>query len=241
MEQDISKTVMRIVQDYCFNNSATILNSEFVLTVSPLITKSINSGSLDLSAIRGIAQKRKDFFHANELDLTVFCKGLLKKLNYELSFYIDISFYKSMMEFKRKIENGNYRGFGKDTTSEDTLRSLLALIIWQETFCEPRSGAGNNDITVPSERIIIETKLWKGQEYYNSGFPELNDYLEKSKYDEGYYIIFDYNKNPNPVIQARGEVFDEQYAGKLVHVIFVRMNAISPSQIYKTNKKKATT
>lgn len=139
------------------------------------------------------------------------------------------------------MENGNFRGYPKDKTSEDTLRSTLALYIQQETFCEPRSGAGNNDITVPSEHIIIETKLWKGQEYYNLGFPELNDYLEKGKYFEGYYIIFDYNQNPNSVIQKHGDIFDEQYDGKLIHVIFVMMNATRPSQIYKTNYKRSAT
>lgn len=241
MGQDISKTVIRIIQDYCFNNSASILNGEFVLTVSPLVTKAINAGNLNLYRLSQIAQKRKDFFHANNLDITIFCKGLFKKLNYELSFYADVSFYNSIIEFKRKMENGNFRGYPKDKTSEDTLRSTLALYIQQETFCEPRSGAGNNDITVPSEHIIIETKLWKGQEYYNLGFPELNDYLEKSKYFEGYYIIFDYNQNPNSIIQKHGDIFDEQYDGKLIHVIFVMMNATRPSQIYKTNYKRSAT
>lgn len=238
MREDISKTVIRIIQNYCFNNSALVLNHEFVLTVSPLITKSLQMGTLNLGELRKIVLKRKDFFYANDIDINNFCKGLFKKLNYELSFYDDISFHESMIEFKRKMENGNHRGFPKDNTTEDTLRSVLVLYITRETFCEPRSGAGNSDIIVPSERIIIETKLWRGPEYYNSGFPELNDYLIKSNYSEGYYIIFDYNKNPNTVIQTYGEVFDKQYMGKSVHVIFVRMNAISPSQIYKTNKKK---
>ncbi len=238
MGEDISKTIIRIVQDYCFNNSALILNNEFVLTVSPLITNLLKAGKLNLSELRKAVLKRRDFFHANDLDINFFCKGLFKKLNYELSFYVDVSFYESMIEFKRKMENGNFRGFAKDTTSEDTLRSTLALYIQRETFCEPRSGAGNNDITVPSEKVIIETKLWKGQEYFNSGFPELNDYLNKSKYEEGYYVIFDYNKTLNSIIKENGEVFKVQYDGKLIHVVFIRMNAVSPSKIYKESKKR---
>lgn len=51
------------------------------------------------------------------------------------------------------MENGNFRGFPKASTSEDTLRSTLSIYIQQETFCEPRSGAGNNDITVPTEKV----------------------------------------------------------------------------------------
>lgn len=239
MHTDIDKTVIRIVQDYCFKNSAINLINEFVLTITPSLVASIENGNLALSDLRKILQKRKDFFFANDLDINLFCKGLYKKLNYELSFYADISFYKSILIFKQKVENGNFRGFPKASTSEDTLRSTLSIYIQQETFCEPRSGAGNNDITVPTEKVIIETKLWKGNEYYNSGFPELNDYLKKANYNEGYYIVFDYNQKPNKVIQENGEVFDKQYEGKLIHIFFVIMNPVTPSQLYKTSKEKS--
>lgn len=60
---------------------------------------------------------------------------------------------KSILIFKQKVENGNFRGFPKASTSEDTLRSTLSIYIQQKTFCEPRSGAGNNDITVPTEKV----------------------------------------------------------------------------------------
>ncbi len=237
MGEDISKTVIRIIQDYCFNSSATILNNEFVLTISPLVTKSIKGEKLNLREFRQIVKRRMDFIHANDLDMTTFCKGLFYKLNYELSFYADISFKDSIIEFKRKMENGNFRGYPRNKINEDTLRCTLALYIQQETFCEPRSGAGNNDITIPSQKVVIETKLWNGKEYYTSGFPELNDYLDKSNYNEGFYIVFDYNKIDNEVIKIQGEVFDELYQGKLIHIIFIRMNATRPSQIYKESRK----
>lgn len=243
MHDDISKTIIRIIHDYCFNNSTPLLCNEFALSTAPLIEKHIRSKTLDLGKFREIANKRKDFFVANDVDFTIFCKGLIQKLNYELSFYNGTSFFDSLVTFKRKMENGNFRGFPKDKTSEDTLRSSLTLYIQQETFCEPRSGAGNNDITVPSEKVVIETKLWNGIEYYNSGFPELNEYLDKSNYNEGYYVVFDYNQTTNVIIKERGEIFDEQYQGRLIHVIFVRMNAIRPSKIYsgdKRTKKKSS-
>lgn len=236
-DNDISKTVIRIIQDYCFNNSTPIFCNEFAITISPHIIKSVKTNSLDLDKLKNIAKKRNDFFIANGVRITPFCKGLFIKLNYELSFYEYESFYDSIVTFKRKMENGNFRGFPKKEVSEDTLRSTLALYIQQETFCEPRSSAGNNDITVPSEEVIIETKLWDGIEYYNSGFPELSDYLDKSNYTEGYYVVFDYNKTPNIVIKEQGEIFDTKYQGKLIHVVFVKMNAVRPSQIYKEEKR----
>lgn len=238
MGEEIFKTVIRIVQDYCFNNSASILNNEFVLTVAPLISQTIANKTLTPAKMKSIAKQRTDFLHANNLDVDTFCKGLLAKLNYELQFYTKESFYSSIIEFKRRLENGNFRGFSKGKISEDTLRSTLSVYIRQETFCEARSGAGNSDIVVPSEKTIIETKLWKGFEYYNAGFPELNDYLGKSSYTEGYYVIFDYNQTKNKIIKENGEVFDTHFQGKLIHVIFIRMNVTRPSKIYSAGKKK---
>lgn len=237
MGENISKTVIRIIQDYCFNSSALILSSEFVLTVSPLISQAIVGGTLTSAKMKSIVKKRTDFIHANDLSIDVFCKGLLEKLNYELQCYTETSFQNSIIEFKRRLENGNFRGFPKEKTSEDTLRSTLSVYIWQETFCEARSSSGNNDIVVPSEKVIIETKLWLGAEYYNAGFPELNDYLDKAGYTEGYYVVFDYNKAPNKVIMEKGEIFDIRYQGRLIHVIFIRMNAVRPSKIYAEGKR----
>lgn len=239
MNDNIAKTVLRIVQDFCFESSAHILSDKFSLAITPKIVNAIEHNLLDLGKLKKIAKARNDYFVANEIDITTFSKGLFKRLNYELSFYSDCNFFDSVITFKRKMENGNFKAYPKENTSEDTLRSTLAIYIEQETFCEPRSAAGNNDITVPSEKVVIETKLWNGEEYYKSGFPELNEYLEKNGYNEGYYIIFNYNKNTNPVIKNNGEIFDTKYQDKLIHIIFVKMNAVCPSQIYKENKKRA--
>lgn len=238
---DTSKTVIRIVQDYCFNNSAPILSNEFSLFVSSSISDAIEHKSLSVGEFTKKVAKRKDFFQANDLNVRSFCKGLFEKLNYEFSFLSDMSFAAAINEFKRKMENGVFKGFPKDKIDEDTLRGALVLFIRQETFCEPRSSAGNNDITIPSEKTIIETKLWKGKEYYKSGIPELYSYLVSYNYSEGYYIIFDYNKNPNEVIQENGEIFDIAYQGKKIHIFFVKMNAIPPSNIYKESKKATST
>ena len=235
---DISKTIIRIVQDYCFSNSAPLLSNEFALYIASSLSAAIERKELTPGTFAKIAGKRKDFFQANDLNVKAFCKGLFKKLNYELAFIEDVSFLGAIKEYKRKMENGVCKGFPKKTTSEDALRGTLVLYIKRETFCEPRSSTGNNDITVPSEKAVIETKLWKGREYYNSGIPELHSYLTSYNYSEGYYVVFDYNKSANEVIKENGEVFDITYSGKTIHVIFVRMNTTVPSQIYKESKKK---
>ena len=237
MSDEFVKHLIRIINDYCFKNSSSQFVNNFSLFLAPKIAKPMKSGSLTYREFKKTAEKRKDFFVANDLNSSVFCKGLYKNLMYELSFISADNFYDDIVNFKRVVENGNYRGFPKGT-SEDTLRSTLSVYIREETFCEPRSSSGFNDITIPSQKTIIETKLWKGKEYYNAGLPELNDYLNKANYQEGYYVIFDYSQSSNEIIKSSGEVFDITYDGKMIHVVFVLMNRVSPSKIYTSKKQK---
>ena len=237
MSDEYVKHLIRIICDYCFRNASSVFVNEFSLYLAPRISKQMRSGSLTYQTFKNTAEKRSDFFVANDLNASSFCKGLYKNLQYELSFVSADSFYDDIVNFKRIVENGNYRGFPKGT-SEDTLRSTLSIYIKEETFCEPRSSSGFNDITIPSQKTIIETKLWKGKEYYNAGLPELNDYLAKANYREGYYVVFDYTQSPNEIVKECGEVFDRTFDGKTIHVIFILMNRIPPSKIYKSKKQK---
>jgi len=238
MKNDISKTIIRIVQDYCANHDTLYLCNEFALTIGPLISEHIHAKTMNLDKFKKITKKRRDFYIVNNLDFNTFSKGLFERLKLELSFYAPASFFRSLKNFKEKMENGNFRGFSKDTTNEDTLRCSLALFIKEETFCEPRTSTGNCDIVVPSEKVIIETKKWRGMENFNAGLSELNDYLEKSNYHEGFYIVFDYNQTSNEIIKQKGEIFDEQFKGRIMHVIFIKMNAVRPSRIYMESKKR---
>lgn len=236
MNSDITKTIIRIIQDYCFENDAPLLNDKFAISLSNKILALSDRKELTLPNLRNVAKKRRDYFIANDLDCTLFCKGLYRKIIYELDFITFESFFDSIKRFKYKMENGNARDFIKTKTSEGMLRSTLNIYLDQESFCEARAGAGNNDIVVPSEKVVIETKLWDGIEYYNSGLPELYEYLRNYNYRLGYYIVFDYNKNDNPIIKSNGEMFSINYKNKDIHVFLIRMNEVRPSQKYKAMK-----
>lgn len=234
---ELTQRIIKTISDYSFRSNATVYVSEFSLYLSPLVVKDIEKNYFTFARLKQHANKRQDFFIANDLNITVFCKGVFRSIQKELRFFSSESFFETIIEFKRRVENGNYRGFPQKDTSEDTLRSALCIYIDGETFCEARSSSGQNDIAIPAERTIIETKLWKGQEYYNAGFPELSDYLEKANYTEGYYVVFDYNKTPNDIIKENGEYFECDYQGKKIHVVFVLMNRESPSRLYRAKKR----
>lgn len=234
MKSDIEKTIIRIIQDYCFKLQIQNLISEFSLTVAPNISRQLQSVKLNHQSFLTICKKRNDFFSANHIECSTFAPRLYKHLKHELSYYdFNHNIYNSLIEYKRRLENGNLKGFPKGTTSEDTLRSNLSVYINYENFCEPRCGSGNCDILIPSQRTIIETKLWKGIEYYKSGIPELAAYLKKQNYDTGYYVIYDYNKQENEIIKTHGHIFD---FNSYITVMFIRMADIAPSKVYKHQK-----
>lgn len=230
---NMEQTIIRIIQDYCFENSFIFDCDAFATYLAKSILPNIKNSSLDLPLFKQIATKRKSFFVGNDIQVVDFCKDLFQRINFESKFYVTRTIQDELMAFKRKMEDGNFRGFPKDKTSEDTLRCSLNLYLQHETFCEPRCSGGNCDIAIPKEKTVIETKLWRGEEYYNSGFPELYEYLEKRNYNKGYYVIFDYNKSDSKTIRENGEIYNLKYNKKDICVIFIKMNPIRPSKKYK--------
>ena len=238
MNSDIEKTIVRIIQDYCFQLHISYLISEFALTIAPVVSSLILSNRLNHVSFINLCKKRGDFFIANNIEIKKFAPQLYKRLKHELSYYdFNHNLYESLVEYKRRIENGNLKGFPAKTTSEDTLRSNLAIYINYENFCEPRCGSGNCDIIIPSLQCIIETKLWHGIEYFKSGIVELSEYLKKQNYKAGYYIIYDYNINENELIKSHGQIFQTEIDS--ITVMFIRMADVPPSKKYIYQKKRS--
>lgn len=235
MTCDLEKTILRFVQDYCYKRNIYNLVSEFALTITAKIARAVLSDSLTHIKFQNICASRKDFYLANDLNEKTFLINLYHELKRELSYYQFSSLTDSLLEYKKRMENGNLKGFPKGT-KEDTLRSNLSIYLQYENFCEPRCGSGNSDIVIPSQKTIIETKLWNGVEYYNSGIPELKEYLTRQQYTQGFYIVYDYTISLNNIIKSNGEFFEINDPQFKIYVIFIRMNPTRPSRIYMHNK-----
>ena len=50
-------------------------------------------------------------------------------------------------------------------------------------------------ITYNNFKYIIEMKIWRGPKYHEEGVKQLCDYLEINGLDNGYLVIFNFNKN----------------------------------------------
>ncbi len=80
-----------------------------------------------------------------------------------------------LMSFLRPIINGKGFLFKENVTAEDRKMDLV--------------------ITYNDKRYVIELKIWYGEKYLSDGIEQLCDYLDSYGLNEGYMLIYNFNKN----------------------------------------------
>ena len=73
---------------------------------------------------------------------------------------------------------------------------------------EVPTGRGRMDIliTYNQQKYIVETKVWRGENRYQTGKKQLAAYLTSEGTPHGYYIVFDHRQTPEPRVET--EVID---------------------------------
>ncbi len=81
-------------------------------------------------------------------------------------------------------------------------------IVGADMFLEVQTGRGRIDLLLLHNlrKYIVETKIWEGPRYYQSGKKQLAAYIKLEGAVEGYYIVFDHRQNPEP--RAETEMVD---------------------------------
>ena len=71
-------------------------------------------------------------------------------------------------------------------------------IVGADMFLEVQTGRGRIDLLIihNQRKYIVETKIWEGVRYYQSGKKQLAAYIKSEEAVEGYYVVFDHRKNP---------------------------------------------
>ena len=61
-------------------------------------------------------------------------------------------------------------------------------------------GRGRMDLLLihNQQKYIVETKIWEGNSRYATGKKQLAIYMELENVEEGYYVVFDHRKSPEP-------------------------------------------
>ena len=71
-------------------------------------------------------------------------------------------------------------------------------------FLDVPTGRGRMDllITFKQRKYIVETKIWEGPHRYSSGKQQLAAYLKLEDSPEGYYVVFDHRREPDPRVET---------------------------------------
>lgn len=98
-----------------------------------------------------------------------------------------------------------------DTPQESVGRHLL--LTYLDLFArsvggimsfEVGTGRGRMDllITHKGRRYIVETKIWRGNIRYQAGKKQLTAYLKLEGAEQGYYVVFDHRRKPEPRVET---------------------------------------
>ena len=98
-----------------------------------------------------------------------------------------------------------------DTPQESVGRHLL--LTYLDLFArsvggvlsfEVGTGRGRMDllITHKGRKYIVETKIWRGSIRYQAGKKQLAAYLKLEGAVQGYYVVFDHRRNPEPRVET---------------------------------------
>ncbi len=71
-------------------------------------------------------------------------------------------------------------------------------------YLEVQTGRGRIDLCIiyNQRKYIVETKIWRGESRYQTGKQQLAAYLKLEKAIEGYYVVFDHRKVPEPRVET---------------------------------------
>ena len=98
-----------------------------------------------------------------------------------------------------------------DTPQESVGRHLL--LTYLDLFArsvggvlsfETETGRGRMDLLITRERekYIVETKIWRGSIRYQAGKKQLAAYLKLEGAGQGYYVVFDHRRTPEPRVET---------------------------------------
>ena len=72
-------------------------------------------------------------------------------------------------------------------------------------YMEVPTGRGRMDLIIlhNEKKYIVETKIWRSDRHYAEGKQQLAAYLTTEGVTEGYYVVFDHRKAPEPRTETK--------------------------------------
>jgi len=150
-------------------------------------------------------------------------------------------FYEDLCGFIYFIERQAFKDiYDHDLPLEKNARSLLQAYLTSRSYREVPVGSGKTDILIflTSERILIETKIWRGPESYEQGIREISEYYKHENSDgllkNIYYLLFD----PTSAFSSKKYlgIKEKVIVNDLVkiNIILIHINPEYPSKVKST-------
>lgn len=110
----------------------------------------------------------------------------------------------NIMGFKNFIERQAHADIFVDGNPQENIaRALLQAYMCERSYREIPVRGGQTDIIVFAKegRYLYETKIWRGQEYFQQGLREIEEYVtgenDDSQLKKIFYVVFDPTKSRN--------------------------------------------
>ena len=77
-------------------------------------------------------------------------------------------------------------------------------IVGGTMYLEVPTGRGRMDLLIlhKNQKYIVETKIWGGDNRYQTGKAQLAAYVRSEGIEEGYYVVFDHRDTPEPRVET---------------------------------------
>ncbi|MCI9469606.1 MAG: hypothetical protein HFH56_00080 [Lachnospiraceae bacterium] len=238
--RDMNKFIIGVIQDYCNKRGLTFESERFALTFGGVCVNQINNDALSVDSVILALKKYQSFIKGNNLSLEQFAIEIVQEICANTDYMPPKQeFYATIKNFKNYVEGNLYPAFQVTANpQEETGRTLLQAYLLPRGYREAQMSGGNSDLIYPSEKTIVETKIWHDRERYKDGIVELSAYLVSQGYNTGYYVIFDNTQRDNAVIKENGaDIFDIRYGRHLIHCFFIKIKPIAPSKRRRTKAR----
>lgn len=144
-----------------------------------------------------------------------------------------------LLDFRAFIERQAFRDVFVDSRPQENIaRALLQARLRGRSYREVPARGGKSDVLLfaddSGKRALIETKIWRGAEYFEQGLRELEQYLLAENDDAqllaAFYVVFDDTETARAVAHVGSVVAARQVAGVEVSILIVKLRPPRPSQ-----------
>jgi tetratricopeptide (TPR) repeat protein len=141
-------------------------------------------------------------------------------------------------EFRAFVERQAHADlFVGEKPQENIARALLQASLSGRSYREVPVRGGRSDVLFferDGQRLLIETKIWRGPDYHEQGKRELSEYIEGEN-DDGkllgaFYVVFDATDSARAVEHEGSPVTTTRIGNTTLETVIVRVRPPQPSQ-----------